>query len=199
MADETPNPRTQPGTAAQMGPTIRGQIWPTYPRQSTNPQTWSVVKFYGCKLKATDADYPAVGSPITRKILFDIPITTLAWNSTVRISDGSGFPIGWDPKSCFDVKFSTVGGENITLDAFGGDSVCGTGAWPGMAWGGGWPFGPGTSLIVEITPQLAGLANGVLLEVQIIVPCLQVRMISSNYAKAIAQGAPGGGPDGGQV
>lgn len=187
-----PNPAAQPGTVSEMGPTVRGPIWPTLPRQSTARNVWSVVKFYTALLAAADADN-AYGQTVQRPVKFDLPITLLGWNAAVTISDGSGFPVGWDPLSCIKVKFSTVGGENITLETVAASTVMGTGRRPGFAWGGGWPFGPGSSLIVEITPNLPGLADGVTLDIDLVFPCLQSRIGSSQAHDAIMSGKPQGG------
>ncbi len=189
---ETQPPRPQPATVSQMGPSMRGQIWPTYPRQSTAPNVWSVVKFYTASL-AAGADDNVLGQTATRIVKFDLPITVLGWNAGVTISDGSGFPAGWDPLSTFKVRFSTVGGENIVLEQVAASAVVGSGRLPGFSWGGGWPFGPGTQLICEITPNLAGLAEEVTLDIDLVFPCLQTRVGSSQAAQAIAGGEPQSG------
>lgn len=181
MADEQPAaPRT-----------VRGQIWPTLPRQSLDPQSWSVIKYYSATLAPGDPDYPALGIAVTRNVKFDLPVTLLAWNAAVIISDGSGFPVGWDPLNCFSVKLSTVGGENITIESRLGGSFMGVGRRNGFSMGGGWPFGPGSSLVCEITPRLAGLAGGVQLRVELTFPALQTRIGSSQDAQAIMGGIPG--------
>lgn len=183
MAD---NPNGQPDTVTQMGPTVRGQVWPTYPRQSTAPKTWSVIKFYTAKLDAADTDN-VYGQTVPKNIKFDLPVTVLGWNGAVTISDGSGFPVGWDPLSCFRVRFATVGGENINLEPVKASALVGSGRRPGFAWGGGWPFGPGNGLVAEITPLLPGLPDGVTLDIDLVFPCLQTRIgTSANYEAAMS-------------
>lgn len=187
-----PDPIAQPGTLTQMGPTVRAPVWPTLPRQSTAPNTWSVIKYYSCGLAAADTDN-VLNQEATRNVKFDLPVTVLGWNASVRISDGSGFPAGYDPLACFGVSFSTVGGEKITIESRPASTVCGTGRLPGFTWGGGWPFFPGTNLVVGITPLLAGLADGITLVIDISFPCLQTRIGASNAWEAAIQGKPVGG------
>lgn len=182
----------QPQSMAEMGPSVRGQFWPTFPRQSRNPNTWSVIKYYSALLDPLDADN-ALNQVATRPVRFDLPVTVLAWNAGVNISDGSGFPIGWSPLDTFEIKFSTVGGENLTIHSALAGGVVGTGQRPGFCGGGGWPFGPGSSLICEITPRLAGLQQGAALRIHLSFMCLQTRMGSSTEALAVTGGNPSGG------
>lgn len=174
--DITPNTH-MPQTLGDIGPTIRAPWYPTAPRQSTNAKAWSIIRVYSCGITAADA--VAVNTDSIQRIRFSLPCTLLSWSAGVALSDGSGFPIGWNPLDAFKVAFETENGEKITTNSRRGGSVLGDGKHMGHIGGSGWPFTVGSNLVVTITPALNGLPNGVYLEVDISCNVLETRLGSS--------------------
>lgn len=188
MADDIAPNTHLPKALGDMGPTVRAPWWPTLPRQSTNPAAWSIIRVYSCGI--TPADQVAVNTDSVQRVRFSLPTTLLSWNAGVNLSDGSGFPIGWNPLDTFSVKFETENGELITTNNRLAGSLLGDGKHMGHVGGGGWPFTVGANLVVTITPRLAGLPGGVFQRIDISMCCLETRLGSSVEALAAIGGAP---------
>ena len=162
---------TDPGTD---GPQlVRAPVWPPMLVQSTSREVFDVYRSYSCSLGTADTDN-VTGVSTERKINFTVPVIGYALSASVRISDGSGFPVGWSPLDTFDFKLSTQGGEAITVDRRMGGNVLGTAQRPGFLGGAGWVWNVGTVAIVELVPQLA-LPAGVTLGIDITMHCIEFR------------------------
>jgi hypothetical protein len=186
MADDVKPNQNLPKSLGEMGGMIRAPWYPTIPRQSTNPKAWSIIRVYSCGIAPADAI--PVNTDSQQRIRFSLPTTFLSWNGGVNISDGSGFPMGWDPLNTFSVKFETENGELITTNSRLAGSVLGDGRRMGHVGGSGWPFTVGSNMVVTITPRLAGLPNGVFLRIDISCCCLETRLGSSVEAQMIDAG-----------
>lgn len=190
MANDTVPNKNMPQNLADIGGVVRAPWWPTIPRQSTNPAAWSIIRVYSCGISPADAT--ALNTPAIKRVRFSLPTTLLSWNAGVNISDGSGFPVGWNPLDTFSVKFETENGELITTESRLGGSVLGDGKHMGHVGGSGWPFTVGSNMVVTITPRLAGLAAGVFLTIDLSFCCLETRIGSSVQATKIIAGEPVG-------
>lgn len=179
MANDFRPNMNMPQSPNEVGPSVaRGAYWPTCPRQSLNPNSWSVIRLYSCGMAPADVDN-TLNIEATRVVRFDLPTTVLAVCGGVALSDGSGFPLGMNPLDSFSIALLTANGERITIDSRLAGSVVGTASRPGFLAGGGWPFSAGSALTVLLTPRLAGLQQGVKLKIDLTFHCLEVRSGSS--------------------
>lgn len=161
---------------------VRAPAWPPMLRQSTNPDVFAVFRCFSTNIAAADTDN-VVNQEITRLIRFTVPVICYAVVGSVRLSDSSGFPVGYDPLSTIDVKLMS-GEENVTVETTAGQNVLGTAQRPGFLGGAGWVFNVGVPASWLITPTLGGLAAGVKQVIRISMHVIEFRRGASYNAGA---------------
>lgn len=160
-------------SAAQLGgeqplPFARFPFYPTAPWYSTNPNVGYQVRFYSTGLQRTDPDY-AVNSEAIRSVQFDIPARIIAINGAAI--DGTGAVTlttqTMNLQYLFRAEYTT--GDKLTVNARLASTVVGTMENPGEIGGHGYNIDQGGTLMIGLTPLIAGL------RIDITLVCLEMR------------------------
>lgn len=163
-----PNTAGLGGKNPNMPAWIRAPYYPTAPFMSTDPYVGMQTRYYSALLVSTESDY-TVGSGAIRRVPFDIPVRLIAMNGTSVKTDGSALPVGWDPRDTFTIQAEYTQGDKLITNPVLGSTVLGTAQRPGELGGVGWTMNPGGTLLLTITPLVAGL------RISIALACLEIR------------------------
>lgn len=116
------------------------------------------------------AAFPA-GAANTEQIArmgFDTPSIGYVLCASVRKTDSSAFPVGYNPLDLFRIRFENTSNFRFQTQAAMGGSIVGTAQRPRYLSGPGWGFTTGTTLIIGVTPLIA------LLEIDVVVYTLDL-------------------------
>ena len=156
------------GNTPGVPPWVQIPFFPTRPYWSTKQDVAHEPRFYRVTLLSTDSDYVA-GTTATRTQPIDLPCKLIALNAGVWRTSGAAFPVGWSPRTCFNVRVGYTNGAKLHVELTNGDAVCGTAERPGELGAAGFPFSGGSSAFVEITPILSDLS------IHLVLHCLEMR------------------------
>lgn len=189
MANDTPiRPNMRmPVTLSEVlsdpdGRPVRAPVWPPMLRQSSNPDVFAIFRCFSKVLAAADTDN-VTNQEATRVVRFTVPVICYALTASCRLSNSSGFPVGYDPLDTFDVKLQS-GDENITVESTAASCLLGSAKRPGFMGGAGWVFNVGVPATWLITPTLGGLAVGVKQVIRISMHVIEFRRGASYNAGA---------------
>ena len=169
--------QAQPGS--RLPSRVRVPYFPTAPYVPTNPNVGIQSRFYGTTLVSGDADY-TVGSEAIRIVQFDIPVVLIARNgsafntATNGGAAGNVLPLGVRPLDTFLFRMEYSTGDKFDTGPRIASTCLGDMMNPGELGGSGYVIQPGASVVVGLTPLLAGL------RIDITFVCQEVRG-PSNY------------------
>ena len=177
---QLPNMAELGGTPAPQRPSfVRMPFFPTAPYYSTRENVGYQTRFYGASLVPADADY-TVNTEAIRIVQFDMPCVMVAINgsafntSTAGGTAGNVLPLGVTPLDSFLFRVEYSTGDKLMTAARMASTCIGNQQNPGEIGGYGYTINPGASVVLGITPLLAGL------RIDITLVCLEARG-PSNY------------------
>lgn len=141
---------------------VRVPYFPTAPYIPTNPYVGIQSRIYGATLVPADIDY-TVNSEAIRIVQFDIPCVLIARNggafntATAGGTAGNVLPLGVRPLDTFLFRMEYSTGDKFDTGPRIASTCLGEMQNPGELGGVGYVIQPGASVVLGITPLLAGL------------------------------------------
>lgn len=136
----------------QQVPWVREQVYYPTPYFPQHPNLGRQVRDY-----VRNFTIAAASTTTSQTLQVDVPGVIYAITGGVIRTDGSAFPVGWDPLDAFSIQFTYNNGEQLTTLAGLGGAIVGRGRFPRLLGGPAWTFDRGAQVNIAITSNLANL------------------------------------------